>query len=64
MDKAAKPVQPGKRGQPERVDLSDAESLQYWCEQWRVSESELRAAVKKVGTEIPAIAFALGREAY
>jgi hypothetical protein len=48
-----------------RVDLGSEESIRYWCDRWQVQPDQLRAAVDKAGEDrAPAVAFALGREAY
>jgi uncharacterized protein DUF3606 len=49
---------------PLEIDVNDEDAVRYWCERWSVSEAELHEAVKKVGTAVPAVAFALGKEAY
>jgi hypothetical protein len=46
------------------VNLDDPENVRYWLDLWQVTEGELRAAVSKAGAEAPAVAFALGREAW
>jgi hypothetical protein len=48
-----------------RVDPGSEESVRYWCARWRVEPAELKAAVAKAGdNHAPAVAFALGREAW
>ena len=49
---------------PLQVDLNDRQDVLYWCRFWEVTESQLREAVLKVGMAAPAVAFALGKEAY
>ena len=46
------------------IDVTDQSDLQRWCQFWQVSETELQAAIGKVGPEVRAVAFALGKEAY
>ena len=43
------------------LDINDASQLQYWMEQWDVSEHDLRMAVANVGTEVAELRVALGR---
>jgi uncharacterized protein DUF3606 len=50
--------------EPPQVDLKDEANVRYWCERWHVSEAELQEAVGRVGAAAPAVAFALGQEAY
>ena len=48
-----------------RVDLRSDESIRYWCARWGVTSADLKAAVAKAGEDrAPAVAFALGREAW
>ena len=47
-----------------RIDIRSQESIRYWCDRWSVTPAELQAAVEKTGDEAPAVAFALGREAW
>jgi hypothetical protein len=49
---------------PQTIKLADQTDVDRWCKFWAVSEADLRAAVAKVGPEVPAVAFALGKEAY
>jgi hypothetical protein len=58
MEDAARPET------PVIVDLRDDSSVRYWCERWQVNEGELKKAVAKAGSAAPAVAFALGKEAY
>jgi hypothetical protein len=51
-------------GRPPIVDLNDTANVAYWCAAWGVTKSQLVQAVNKVGNSAPAIAFALGKEAY
>ncbi|MGV3743218.1 MAG: DUF3606 domain-containing protein [Burkholderiaceae bacterium] len=43
------------------LDINDASQLQYWMDQWEVSEHDLRMAVANVGTEVAELRVALGR---
>ena len=52
------------RNRPQIVDLRDEANVEYWCAVWRVSKDQLTQAVVKVGNAVPAVAFALGKEAY
>ena len=49
---------------PPEVDLRNRSNVRYWCKRWSVTEPELREAVQRAGVSAPAVAFALGREAY
>lgn len=43
------------------VDINDPFQVQFWMEQWDVSERDLRMAVANVGTEVSELRIALGR---
>ena len=43
------------------VDINDLSQLQYWMQEWDVSERDLRMAVANVGTEVRELRIALGR---
>lgn len=43
------------------VDINDPDQMQYWMQQWEVSERDLRMAVANVGTEVAELRIALGR---
>lgn len=45
----------------EELDINDPSQLNYWMEQWEVSERDLRMAVANVGTEVAELRLALGR---
>jgi len=49
---------------PPEVDMGDGANVRYWCQLWQVTEAELAEAVSRVGVSAPAVAFALGKEAY
>ena len=44
-----------------QLDINNASQLQYWMEQWDVSERDLRMAVANVGTEVAELRVALSR---
>jgi hypothetical protein len=50
--------------QPPKVDLRDSANVGFWCQHWNVTVAELGAAIQRVGVSVPAVAFALGKEAY
>jgi hypothetical protein len=58
------PDKQDNQDKPQTVDLTDEANIQYWCRVWNVTEAELRQAVQKAGREVPAVAFALQKEAY
>ncbi len=43
------------------LDINDPSQIQYWIEQWDVSERDLRMAVANVGTDVAELRIALGR---
>jgi hypothetical protein len=43
------------------LDINDASQLQYWMQQWDVSERDLRMAVANVGSQMAELRVALGR---
>jgi hypothetical protein len=43
------------------VDINNPSQVQYWMQQWEVSERDLRMAVANVGTEVAELRIALGR---
>jgi hypothetical protein len=49
---------------PEEIDIRDPSQVEKWCRFWKVTERELADAIQKVGSSVPAVAFALGKEAY
>jgi hypothetical protein len=53
-----------EQDKPQIIDLADPANVEYWCRVWGVSEADLRQAVEKAGPEVPAVAFALKKEAY
>jgi hypothetical protein len=53
----------GKRGPPDRskVNVNEAWEVAYWTREFGVSEAQLRAAVRAVGTSTAAVRKHLGK---
>lgn len=49
-------IEPLDRG---RVDLTDPNEAEYWCQEFGCSEMELRAAIDRVGNHTGAVREAL-----
>ena len=45
-----------------RVNVHEDHEVRYWTEKWGVSETQLVAAVRKVGVSADAVAQALRKE--
>jgi hypothetical protein len=56
----------GKRGPPDRskVNVHEAWEVAYWTREFGVTEAQLRAAVKAVGTSTVAVRKYLGKRDY
>lgn len=45
----------------QELDINDPSQIQYWMQQWEVSEHDLRMAVADVGTQVAELRVALSR---
>ncbi|MET1029164.1 MAG: DUF3606 domain-containing protein [Dongiaceae bacterium] len=44
-----------------RMNLNERYEVDYWVKRWKITEQELRDAVKKVGPMVADVAKALGK---
>lgn len=56
------PRQPrGQSRYSDSIELEEVWQIRYWCDKWRVTEEELRAAVAAVGKNVKDVKRALNR---
>lgn len=48
-------------GDAQRINVNEDYEVAYWTRKWRVHESELRAAVARVGVSVEAVRRELGK---